>query len=385
MTERKHKTTGDDFRFVLDREGTRTSLHFQGQGRTAGKTGGRLCSSLPDFRRFTGVRRELLREFIAHKKDSEYSYDFDGNASDTLVLFNPDERLIRASLEAGLLLNRQGEILLRSEGSFRCALLVEDFSDDSVDVSIVLKDEDDSTIASGRSPTLVKASAPSSTDSGRSAVFPPFFTVSQSLAISGNKVFQINDLGLNWSDTDRVHARLRRDDLPAFLSLLFSTLSNLELVYEGWQVRRAKPTSALPALLFMEVDEYEYLHVRPVSFIGGFSPLFLENESIISVVRMDESQRALDISEIVFPEDPEDDFRELLNRGGNKEAVKKSVHEENGRFIIAPDFAGVFLEKNIVELVRRFTLLETQVLNRYGLKFSKPRVRLSMGKGIDYL
>ena len=69
---------------------------------------------------------------------------------------------------------------------------------------------------------------------------------------------------------------------------------------------------------------------------------------------------------------------------GNK-AAKNMLHEENGRFILEPDFAKKFFTENIIELTRRFVLLQTAVLKDYRLNFSRPKVRLSMGRGIDYL
>jgi hypothetical protein len=47
----------EDFSFVLGREGARTFLRLRGRG----------MRQLPDFRRYTGLKRELLREFIALK------------------------------------------------------------------------------------------------------------------------------------------------------------------------------------------------------------------------------------------------------------------------------------------------------------------------------
>jgi len=378
MTEKKQKNGKEGFCFVINREGSQTSFRFCNNARSSGKG-----QPIPDFRRFTGVQRELLREFLAHKQAFEYAYDFDGDGSDTYTLSNPDERLIRHALAAGLLRNAQGEILREAEGSFRCTLHIEDVTADHVNVSLVLQDESGTLVATGRRPGLKKE--PTETVSNKKPKAPPaFFTVSHRLAIAGNQIYPIEDLGLHWADTDRIYARLQKTEAPAFLSLIFSTFGNLELMYEGWRVKRIRPTSALPALLFMEIDRYGYLHVRPISFIRGFPTLFLENEDIVSVVEMNEADKVLGVAEVIFPQPPEDLFRGMLSRG-NKGATKDSVYEENGRFIIAPDFASDFLGKNIIDLSQQFVLLETQVLGGYKLNFSKPRVRLSMGKGIDYL
>ena len=364
----------DSFYFTIGREASQTFFRFNSQGRS---------QQIPDFRRFTGAERELLREFLARKKAQEYSYDFDGTGDNSYTLINPDERLIAQALASGLLRNAEGEILQEAEGSHRCALRIDDTDANHVDVSLVLLNESEAVVAEGRRPEITKAESDIS-NSRPALQGSAFYTLSPCLAIAGNQVYHIDDLGSRWAETDRVHACLHKSGLPTFLSLIFSTFTNLKLIYEGWTVKLIRPASALPALLFMEIDKYGYLHVRPVSFLRGFPPLFLENEDIVTVVEINEADKILVIAEVIFPEPPEDLFSLMLSRG-NKESAKKSVYEENGQFIIAPEFAGKFFGEQIIELSRRFVLLETQVLKGYKLKFSKPRVRLSMGKGIDYL
>ena len=374
ITAKKQKTGKEGFYFTIDREGSQTSFRFCNPGRT---------QQVPDFRRYTGAERELLREFLAHRQELEYTYDFEGAGFDTYTLINPDERLIKHTLAAGLLRNVRGEVLQEAEGSFRCTLCIEDITASHVNVSLVLLDESGTIVAAGRKPEI-KKDQPKNDEGSAKKSPPPFYTVSPCFAVAGNQIYSIEDLGLRWADTDRIYARVQKTEAPAFLSLVFSTFANLELMYEGWTVKRIRPASALPALLFMEIDRYGYLHVRPVSYLRGFPPLFLENEDIVSVVEMNETDKVLGIAEVIFPESPEDLFKTMVSRG-NKGAAKNSIYEENGRFIIAPDFAGNFLGTHIIELSQYFVLLETQVLSGYKLKFSKPRVRLSMGKGIDYL
>ena len=374
MTEKKQKNSKESFYFIIDREDRHTTFRFCNPGRT---------QQVPDFRRYTGVERELLREFLVHRQALEDSYDFDGSGFDTYTIANPVERLIRRALAAGLLRNVQGDILFEAEGSFRCTLHLEDVAANSVNISLLLADESGTVVAAGRKPGLTAHKAPNeqlATDNS----LPDFYSLSPCLAIAGNQVYSIEDLGLYWAETDRIYARLQKDKVPAFLSLIFSRFFNLRLMYDGWTIKRIRPAPAMPALIFMEIDRYGYLHIRPVSFLSGFAPLFLEDEDIVSVVEMNEADKILGIAEVIFPESPGDLFRNMLSRG-SKEAVKKSVYEENGRFIIAPGFAADFLGKSIIELVQNFVLLETQVLAGYKLKFSKPNLRLSVGKGIDYL
>jgi superfamily II DNA or RNA helicase len=384
----------EDFQFTLGREGARTFLRLQGQRRQS--PGGPAESrkgrgSPPDFRRYTGLKRELLREFLTLKKEFAVSdiFDFD-TGEDEYTLFNPGEKLINQALDAGILRSPEGKFLSRAEGDFHCAFLIRDISEKETEVSIVLRDEAGTVIAGGQKPALKKGRA---AEEERAAYF---YAVSPDMVLHQDKIYPVRDLGLRWAETGRVYARLAKTELPAFISMIISGFSSPELVYEGWSVKTTRPAMALPALLFMEIDKYGYLHVRPISFLRGFPPLFLENEEIVTVAEMDETDKTLGIAEVIFPEAPEEQFRQMLGRGlgkgrGRRSAENDAFYEENGRFIIAPEFAGAFIGENIIELSQRFVLLETEVLSGFKLKFSKPKIKLSvnrklgMGAGIDYL
>jgi SNF2 family DNA or RNA helicase len=334
------------------------------QGKTGRPSGKQ--ASLPDYRRYTGVEREALREFLAeyNRQPGTFFIDFGGETKKNgIVVFNPEQRLIRRLLAASLLRNAGNEVLSAADGLYRGALRIDPLKDGSVKTALVLEDENG----------LIAARAGSG----------GFTVYGDSVAAAGSSVYQIEDLGPRWPETDFLNATLQKEDIPAFLSLVFSRFPNMSLLYEGWSVRRSRAVMARPALLFMEIDRYGYLHARPISYLQNFSPLFLENEEIVSAVNMDEMEKTFSISEIVFPEYSGDIFRAMLLKWNS--TAKNMFHEENGRFIIAPDFAKSFFAENIIELASRFVLLQTSVLKDYRINFSRPKVRLSMGHGIDYL
>jgi superfamily II DNA or RNA helicase len=325
---------------------------------------------LPDYRRYTGVEREALREFLAEygRQARGFFVDFGGDGTEKKsgsVVFNPESRLIDLLLTAGLLRNAAGEVLNTADGFFRCALKLDSHDGASIKAGLVLEDESGGIIGGG----------------GESQ--PAIVVYSASLAVVGNTVHRIADLGPRWTETSFLNTSIPKSEMSAFLSLVFSRFTGIPLLYAGWTIRRARPVQALPALLFMEIDRYGYLHIRPIAHLQNFPPLFLENEEIVSAVNIDEAEKTIGISEIVFPEDSGELFRSLLLKWDK--TAKSMIHEENGRFILAPDFAKAFFAENIINLTRRFALLQTTVLKDYRLNFSRPKVRLSMGRGIDYL
>ncbi|MDR0663375.1 MAG: hypothetical protein LBF80_04765, partial [Spirochaetaceae bacterium] len=301
---------------------------------------------LPDYRRYTGVERDALREFLAeHGRQARgFFVDFGGGSAAEKrgpLIFNPESRLIEKLLAAGLLRNAGGEPLGAANGFFRCALKLSQRDGASVKASLALEDESGGIIeGDGKSSNLTVYGA--------------------SFAVVGNLVYRIDDMGHRWTETAFLNTVIQKPELSSFLSLVFSRFTGIPLLYEGWVVRKARSAQALPALLFMEIDRYGYLHIRPIAYLQNFPPLFLENEEIVSAVNIDEAEKTIGVSEIVFPEDSGGLLRSLLFK--RDKTAKNMLHEENGRFILAPDFAKKFFAENIIELTRRFVLLQTAVL-----------------------
>jgi superfamily II DNA or RNA helicase len=370
------------FAFILECDNHGPLLRFPG-------------AEVPDFRRYTGVERETLRLFQAalNKEDRSFYigienfFSEDGKDAGTKAgadaLRDPDNRLLEMALSAGLLRNGRGEPISAAAGRYHCVLRINDKPAASVGVSLGLLDEAGGLSLDGR-----------------------FSMAGPGLALYKDKLYAVEDIGIHWKETAALWALIKRADLTSYLSLVFSRFSNISLGYAteygagagtwqtAWQTRTVHPIIAQPALLFMEIDKYEYLHVRPIAYLRDFPPGFLENEEIITAVKMDETEKVFTVAEIIFPEPSADLFRAAIAKfaragagkaGAGKAALQKQVYEENGRFIIAPEFAKQFFSENIFELSAQFVLLETKVLAAYQVSFSKPRVRLSLGTGIDFL
>ncbi|MDR2483735.1 MAG: DEAD/DEAH box helicase, partial [Treponema sp.] len=373
----------DSFTLILECDNRGPLLRFEG-------------SAGPDYRRYTGVEREALRMFLAARSDAARSFytgadrfwdrPEDGGAAKGkaakvnvgAVIEDPDDRLVELAASEGLLRNGAGEAVSLSGERCRCALHITAQSAASFSVSPALLGEDGGDVLEDR-----------------------FDLVSPRLALSRNKLYPLEDIGAHWKDTAAFRVLIKKDDLTSYLSLMFSRFSNIALRYAGngaepggrqgvWQTRTVRPITAQPALLFMEIDKHEYLHVRPIAYLRDFPPEFLENEEIITAVKMDEREKVFTAAEIVFPEPSGSLFRAAIakfaRRGGmGKAELQKQIYEENGRFIIAPEFAKRFFSECIFDLSAQFALLETKALAGCKVSFAKPRVRLSLGDGVDYL
>jgi superfamily II DNA or RNA helicase len=366
------------FYFTIEREQAGSYLRFR-----AGAEGG----GFPDFRRYSGALREALRLFAARKAQDSRAVRFHGARPQEDCIVNPEDLLIRRALDAGILRDIRGKALSYAGGGLHCAVLAQDLSltggyGGYVEISLILRDEAGAAAAKGGYPEYSRAGTAGGEGAGGG--LPTFYTVSRGLAVTGDLVYAVPDLGPRWPETDRINAKAPQKDAALFLSRIFSAFTNLRLAYPRGTVKAGGPFKAVPGLFFIKRDSQGCLHVRPLYFLRGFPPLFLEDEKIITAVSLDHARQTAVIGEVVFPDSPQDLFREALQRGGGGDRAKPLFYEEQGRFIIPPQLAKLFFAAHIAELSRSFALIHTKALAGSRLCFPKPRLRLSLGRGIDY-
>ncbi len=325
-------------------------------------------TATPDYRRYGGAVRDALREFTAELRKDEGSFRWSRSPEEIgeAMVFDPPPRLIDLVSASGLLADGTMRPLRCARGDYRLAIRILNIAG-GWEIKTVIVDGDGSVLERG--------------SEGRTAA--PLVAVSPNHVLTGSVLYRTEDLGAYWAEAGSLGARIKRDDLAVFLSLALSRFSSLRILYDGFLVRKTRPRVAVPALIFKEIDAYGYLHIRPVAFLPGYPPGFFEDQDIIKVVEPDEAEKILGVSEVVFPVSAEEEFRNLLSRSGKE--VKTAVYEEAGIFILAPDFAERFLSENMARLIADFTLFEAAILTRFKVRPAAPRLRISLGAGIEYL
>jgi superfamily II DNA or RNA helicase len=325
-----------------------------------------------DYRKFSGVLRTVAREFIALYQAQREGVSF--FARPGMAITYPPPELVRLAAEACVLFDTDGNPVRQKDGVYRCALVINETGNTG------------HLVETGRLADVRNLSTQYCLVNNEGMVEAEnFFLLSPSLALSGGFLYEAEYMG---SDALRYRFDetmvVKKADLSVFLSLTLSRIPKLAILYDDWTVEKAHAVTALPALVFMEIDKYNYLHVRPVNYLKAFPPEFLEYERIVTAAELIAEEKIIRMSEIVFSDPPGDMFREMLYKGRSKE-VKAKIYEEKGRFILEPAFAASFIGDKILELAERFVLLETQVLASYKIRTGKPKVRISAGLGTDFL
>lgn len=344
-----------DFAFVLDTSGELPVLSVRaGRGKTL------------DYRAYSGVVRRALQEFslLKEKQARFLSWDIETDG-ETDAVHDPGGRMIGMAAATGLLGDPSGTpLVLHAEPT-------------QVVVSVVPGDDGSFTLAAALPDVLESNGSADAAgiDGEVQAVAPDY-------VLAGNRLFACEDLGAHWRQVDEIGRRVGRGELPLYLSLILSRLPGLGIDYRGFRTVATSPRTAVPGLLFQEIDSYGFLHVLPVSTLPGYPPEFFEDQQIINVVEIDEQEKEVRVSEVVFPLSPVETFRALIKKEGR--SIRDQVMEEAGRFIFSPEYAADFLGRNMGVLVGTFSLFEAEKLSRYKIRHFNPRVRLTLDHGIDF-
>ena len=316
-----------------------------------------------DYRQYTGVLREAIRTFHAERTQAAevLLWDTTEPVKAEFAVSSPSPHLIDIALATGVLQNADGTFLVQETGEFRINLFLSEPTKLSVTVVPVIVNEDGETLL------------------GPKDVLIP---VSPVLVRCENRVFRVPDLGPWRGLFDFKAQRVTRDVLESYLSVIVSAIPSLTISATGFEVKRVKPVQAQPSLLFKEIDAYGFLHIRPLVHLEGYPPGFLEDQEIVQIVRLDIEEKTIQLAEVVFPELPAETFRSILVKSGKQ--AQQAIYEEKGFFILETEFAARFLEAHMMDLISRFVLIQSSLLSRYRIKQVRPKLRISLGAGIDY-
>ena len=360
-----------DFKFILDTSGDLPMLSIDA-GRGKGK--------MPDYRSYSGAERRALQEFalLLEKQSRFFSWDIEMEEGE-FTLYDPGGRMIGIAAASGLLHGSSGTALIPQPETVQVMVSIIPTEDESFLLFPTLPDDSEpgnGKIEGADGRTGADQVAGTAADGGELKAVAPDYV------LAGNRLFSCEDLGVHWKEVDTIGKRVGRQELPLYLSLILSRIPGLGIDYRGFRTVTTGPRTAVPGLLFQEIDAYGFLHILPVSTLPGYPPGFFEEQEIIKVVEIEEHEKEIFFSEVVFPLSPVEAFRRLIKKEGR--TIRDQVMEEDGRFILSPEYAGDFLSRNMGKLVTTFSLFEAEKLSRYKIRHFNPPVRLKLDHGIDY-
>lgn len=324
-----------------------------------------------EYRRYSGVVRDALREYAGQIENEARAIRWDAPSTPDKSVITKDNRLLDIAAAAGLLVSAKGSAIRAVPGEWKLLLRINEEADLDLLASLALEDED-----GGMVPSAPK-NAGHGPDDNRMAGAAP------NRILYGNGLYSVADLGPSWREVPSISSRVEPQNLATYLSLTLTRFTGLDIRYKDYAVVRGPVRTAKPALSFGQIDEHGYLYVRPVSSVDGYPPGFFEDFDVTQVVEIDDVERRIIVSEVVFPSDPGQMFRSMITAHDKKGS--EDIFDESGRFLLDPDFAESFLSATMPQLLSAFQLYEANKLAHFKIRQASPILHLQISSGIDFL
>lgn len=212
--------------------------------------------------------------------------------------------------------------------------------------------------------------------------------ISESHVWVGTMVHQTQPLGIHFQRAPLFAERIPAEQINEFLSLVYSTFSNLPLIWANHTVKENDVIDALPALIFKQVDEHNALHIELAQCLPGFSLEFMRDYDLTHIALHDEVEQIVWTRQIHYG-DVHLARTELLKKVKrlNKALDSEDAYmvDDEPDLILGPDLAQEFLRRHLSVLVRDFELYGAEKLRSYKIRHTQPQLSVSLTHGIDFL
>ena len=216
----------------------------------------------------------------------------------------------------------------------------------------------------------------------------PFLLLSDVFALVGQTVYPIASLGENYQRLQFFMESFPVGLLEQYLSVFYSYVDNVELVYDDYRlVRSDQFVQTVPTVVIEKVDADMALYLRLSHALQGMAADFGERFDLICVAQLQEMERQVVLKRIVqsdFAQEVEELRKMIVSYAPNRQAAKEVWHQD-GEFIVPQETAGPFLLQALPLLAGRYQLLGAENLREYRVKTVKPKMKLGLSSGIDFL
>ena len=346
-----HSAIKQMFYYMLDftNEGSKISLVDES---------GKLIEYIPDYKLYQGIDFEILRTLEDIKNTKLYAISWGGD--DKRFSLQNQYRLLYA--------------LLKSDKLVDCNMQPITVSDETAEIVLRIDENDNEC-----SPKLLART----TDKP----LQEFRLLSDSWAILGLTLHPIAPLGYNYLSIAFFEEKFPKSLLEQYLSVFYSYVDNVSLVYEGYTLEKSDvPMASTPTIQIEKVDGDMALYLKLTDTMAGISTDFVREYGLTWHAQIS-MEKHITLRRIVHS-DGQDQQKQLLKTiqsyAPNRKAVKE-IYSNNGEFIIPQDTASLFLLNALPGLVQKYHIVGADQLKQYKIKAVKPKMKFNFESGIDFL
>ena len=324
-----------------------------------------------DFHYYTGDTSQLLRALDAIKEEMAFQISWDDNEADNVSL-NQNPHLLYQIIRCKNLVDEQGNTIQGSQDTTVLQLVLKKYGK-NIEPHFIIPTEDNDQEFDG---------AKKYEDNHLNLTL-----LSDSFALSHGTIYPIASIGDNYRQLGYFAARFAEDMIEQYLSVFFSFIENVQVVYEDYTVEFSEndiiPT---PSLSFEKIDADKTLFLRLMESVKGLPLDFVQlfDLSMVASLSLEKKIKVKRLAHLPMDETIASLKKEITTYAPTKEA-KKEVYNEGNLFIIPEETAGPFLLHALPSLIRTYQLVGAEKLRQYKVKPVMPKLNISLSSGIDFL
>ncbi|MEG1564176.1 MAG: DEAD/DEAH box helicase [Bacteroides sp.] len=218
--------------------------------------------------------------------------------------------------------------------------------------------------------------------------FTDFQLLSDSFALANQHIYALAPLGENFEQLHSFCSTFTPDMLETFLSVFFSYLENVQLIYEDYTLMlSSEEISTAPAIVFEKVDEDLALLMHLTHTLPNADHQVLEQFDLTQLALVNEMEHQVVLKRIIRQSLAgycKQVYKTLSQYAPDKES-KKNIYQDGNFFLVPAEVAGPFLLHAMPTLIKDFVLLGAEKLCNYKIKLYRPKLKVNLSSGIDFL
>ena len=214
--------------------------------------------------------------------------------------------------------------------------------------------------------------------------------LNESTVLIGNEIIEIQPLSNGFRNLSFFNTNLKQSDLIIYLSLLFSYLENVELVYLDYKVRDSQEkVFAKPALIFEKIAEDDALFMRVGQTLPNLDITVLEQFELYRFAEINELEREIVVKYV--EQETLEEVQKVISKILKKHTPRTKKSEnievviEEDLFIIPKEVASAFIYKELPNLLLKYEIFGSEKLKSYKILATPPTLSLNLSSGIDFL
>lgn len=222
-------------------------------------------------------------------------------------------------------------------------------------------------------------------------VLTEYQLINEEALIANQQIYNIKPLGEEFHNISVFDTTIKLTDLSIFLSLLYSYLDNVELVFEDFKVILSnEKLYAQPALVFEKVDIDDSLFMRVGQVLPNMAIHVLDQFDLYRYAEINELEKTITVKYI--EQEPMETVMETVfkllkkhKKSSRKKDEQEDVVIEGDLFIIPKDTAAGFIYNELPGLLMQYEIFGAEKLKSYKITTKQPSIDMHLSHGIDFL